>query len=326
MRATKPSHVSSLLRRVAPPRGFLWVFVAGLWALITIYQVDWKAPGATPDVSPGGLHAYAARTTKRSATTRVKIKLHGSTPTMAWSPNGKKLAFNAAFEYFDFDDEYQKHKNALGVFVYNVARGKKRRVTAEQGYHPLWLSNTRLAWGNSGYEYGSPGMYLARLKRRSKPKILRLSAYRSVYHTLAGKKGGIVFFHQKRSGRTFQRTWARYDPKNSTYHKLNVKNNSWQPPSAHVKNQCRQKAGNAAVAVNKRGQITLTVGGRKRKIRQRAYRFFNYGEQTCYANSRCGPVQPCLSPKGKYLAYFSAKVKKDTYHLHIVKVKCLAAH
>jgi hypothetical protein len=203
MRATKSTYVSSLLRRVTPPRGFPWVFVAVLWALISIYQVDWKAPGAMPGVTPGGLRTYAARTTTRAATTRVKIKLHGSTPTMAWSPNGKKLAFNAAFEHFDFDDEYRKHKSALGVFVYNVARGKKRRVTAEQGYHPLWLSTTRLAWGNSGYEYGSPGMYLARLKRRFKPKILRLSTYRRVYHTLVGKKAASCFSIKNGAGEHF---------------------------------------------------------------------------------------------------------------------------
>lgn len=287
----------------------------------------------------GKLRKPAARAASRSAAgnAATTIKLHGSTPTMAWSPDGKRLAFNAAFEYFGFRNERAQHGGKLGVFVLEVARGKIRRLTTNQGYHPLWLSSTRVAWGHSPYEHGKPGLYVARLQRRGKPRIKRIGKFKGVYHTLPGKKGRVVFY----SGWPEYKRWVWVKPPSSKTHKLKVKVAkkkpprrppskkgyyrrprralSWKIPKA-VKDQCLQKAGGASVAVDASGNIQLTTPSQTVQIPQKAYIFHNYGRSRCSVSGHCGPVRPCLSPKGKHLAYFSYKQNRSTYNLHVIEV------
>lgn len=282
--------------------------------------------------------AYAAQKPsehqlKGSKGASISVNLHGSTPSMAWSPDGKHLAFNAAFEYFGFRNEYQQHKAKLGVFIADVKKGKINRISTQQGFHPLWLSKNKLAWGNSPYEKEPEGLYTAELKKAGKTRIKRVGRYKGVYHTLAGKKGGIAMF----SGFPEYKRWVKVNPKTGTMKQIKFSTkrrqkkgksqnpdskNSWIRPAGHFDEQCKQKAGKVSVNVdNKDGTIYLTTSNATIEMDHKSYMFYNYGRKNCAVDKKlCGPMRACISPKGRYLAYFGPKTGKASYTLHIVPV------
>jgi len=284
--------------------------------------------------------AYAAQKRsddeiKGSKGANISVNLHGSTPSMAWSPDGRHLAFNAAFEYFGFRNEYQQHKTKLGIFIADVKKGKINRISTQQGFHPLWLSKRKLAWGNSPYEKEPEGLYTAELKKAGKTKIKQVGRYKGVYHTLAGKKGGILMF----SGFPEYKRWVKVNPKTGTMKQIKFPSkrkkkskkgksqnpdpkNSWIRPAGHFNEQCKQKVGKISVSVdNKDGTIYLTTSNATIEMDHKSYIFYNYGRKSCDVDKQhCGPVKACLSPKGRYLAYFGPKTGKASYTLHIVSV------
>lgn len=322
-----------LKRRLSNPLvGLWWIAGAGALALLVAYQL------ATGGV--GGDAAYAARKVRSSKSHTTTIKLHGSTPTMAWSPDGKRLAFNAAYEYYGFRTQRTNNAGHLGVFVYNTKRKKIRRVTSMQGFHPLWLTNTLMAWGHSPYEHGKSGLYTARLKRRGSPKVKRIGSFKGVYHTLPGKKKGRVVFY---SGWPEYKRWVWVNIKKKKLQKIKKKvrrprqsppskkgssryrspyrpNRSWDAPKGRYKNQCLQKVGKTSINMDSSGTITVTTATQNMQLPRRSYNFRNYGRSGCPATGHCGPVKACLSPKGRHLAYFSSSGTKGAYYLHIMKV------
>lgn len=270
--------------------------------------------------------AFAAQAGKRKLTKArtISVRLHGSTPSMAWSPDGRRIAFNAAFEYFGFDDEERANRGSLGVFVADMNNGRISRVTTTQGFHPLWLSNTRLAWGNSPYEKGSEGLYTTELKQKGKPKITRIGMLKGVYHTLPARKDGILMY----SGFPEYNHWVRVDPKTEKAVQIKTpatqgsQSLSWEKPAGLFQDQCLQQAGKISVYVDRNdGRIFLTTENSTLEMENTSFMFWNYGTQgSCSVSGHCGPVRACLSPKGRYLAYFSSTGKKGEYMLHVLPV------
>lgn len=270
--------------------------------------------------------AFASQRGKRKLkkARTINLRLHGSTPSMAWSPDGRRLAFNAAYEYFGFQDEERANRGSLGVFVADMSDGRISRVSTTQGFHPLWLTNTRLAWGNSPYEEGAEGLYTAELKRKGKPKITRIGMFKGVYHTLPAAKGGILMY----SGFPEYQRWVTVDPKTgktvplSTSGKQRSQSQSWEKPAGMFGEQCLQQAGKISVYVDRNdGRIFLTTKNATLEMEQQSYIFRNYGSPgRCSVQGHCGPVRACLSPKGRYLAYFSATGTRGEYMLHVLPV------
>lgn len=292
-----------------------------------ILTVGWLVVAAKKNTSLEKT-AFATKTKAPSARTKGKkiaVKLHGSTPSMAWSPDGKHLAFNAAFEYYGFSGQTRTYSGKLGIFALDVKKGKVRRITSMQGYHPLWLTNKVLAWGHSPYEKnGKAGLFMAKLKRKGTPKVKKVGSLKGVYHTLPAKKKGVLLY----SGFPEYKRWIRFHVRTKKITKVKTSGkrkgwgSSWSPPPGKYKNQCLQKVGNIRVKVDSSdGRIYLTTSSATIQLPHTSYSFHNYGsKRSCSVTGHCGPMKACLSPKGKYVAYFASKQGKANYTLYVAPV------
>ena len=182
-----------------------WPFVA-VAAVVAVALCQVATMTLTRDAAAG----------PKSARRTIRLTLHGSTPTMAWSPNSKRLVANAAYEYYGFRREVSRNKSGLGVYVVTLKTGRSKRIHTDQGYHPLWINNNTVAWGHSPYEDGTPGLYVADLRRN---KVKRLGKYKGVYHTLFSSKRRILFY----SGWPEYKRWVLADVRTGRLKKVRVK-------------------------------------------------------------------------------------------------------
>jgi hypothetical protein len=273
----------------------------------------------------------------KSARRTIRLTLHGSTPTMAWSPDSKRLAANAAYEYYGFRSEVSRNKSGLGVYVVTLKTGRSKRITANQGYHPLWINNNTVAWGHSPYEDGTPGLYIADLRRN---KVKRLGKYKGVYHTLFSTKRRILFY----SGWPEYKRWVLADVRTGRLKKVRVKRrrrrrpparppsakgswvtppgvSSWAPPAGKFKSQCLQKVGKVTAGASKARGVWLVTKTQTVQLAPNAYMFYNYGGSRCSVGAvHCGAVKPCVSPNGRYVAFPTHAASTGNYQLNILPV------
>ena len=234
----------------------------------------------------------------------VDITLHGTTPTMSWSPNSDRLVINSAFHYYG--DDHLINNSNQGIYVIDVKTNKKTQIHNKQGYHPFWQDDQTLVWGHSPYEDGTAGLFKA--NEKGDWKVEKLGIFEGVYHTLPGKNKDIIFW----SGWPEYNEWVSYNPTKESITPLNLEGtSSWDTPSDHILNQCLQQVGTIRVRITE-NNLELTVNGKKLELGKT--------DPFIYSYNYSGPVKACLAPNGNYLAYIEKATEGD-FKLSLVRIK-----
>ncbi|HHO49819.1 MAG TPA: hypothetical protein ENK18_02860 [Deltaproteobacteria bacterium] len=241
----------------------------------------------------------------------VRLTLHGSTPTMAWSPDGRRVAVSASYTYFGHEAAISSHRSELGIWVVDATSGEKRRISNEQGYHPIWLDDATVAWGHSPYEDGDDGLFVGMADELS---VRRIGTMEGVYHTLPAKEGGVLYW----SGWPEEQGWMIADPATGLLSSAGVGAGvtSWQVPRNKVKSQCLQQVGKTRLMASRSGDEphwVIQSGGERHPLSMKPYVF---GEDEFAPDEHKGMVRPCLSPDGKKVAFFVAG-EGETFGLRI---------
>jgi len=228
------------------------------------------------------------------ATLALSFDFYGSTPTLAWSPDGQRLAFNAAYEYYGHETELGTHRSQLGLWVYDRSSGTTQHILNEQRYHPAWSDHDTIATACSPYEDCTEGLYLTDLDGTNRHPVTS-----AVYHTNQGADGSVVYY-EGFSGYT---GWNRYDTAAGTRTPGIAAGCSWEPPAELVVDQCVQQVGDVQVAVHGASGLWLRVGESDPVQLDPTPPFqFSSSAWDCTL-SHSGPVAPCLSPAASQVAY-----------------------
>ncbi|MBW2701636.1 MAG: hypothetical protein JRF33_12540 [Deltaproteobacteria bacterium] len=225
----------------------------------------------------------------------VSMLLHGSTPSMAWSPDGRRVLANASYEYYGYDAEIRSHAEKLGIWILDAYMGQSTRVFDGQGYHPFWLGNQSVGWGHSKYEDGPPGLFVA--AARGMAPVRRIGTLAGVHRTAAGRNGKILVY----VGWPEYKRWGYVDPDSGAFAPLPAleKVSSWKTPKNLIEDQCLQTQGDIKLTRDGKFGVLLEVGGRRfRLATEPLFRFSgDYGSGAAKA------VSACLSPSGEHVAY-----------------------
>jgi hypothetical protein len=213
----------------------------------------------------------------------------GDTPTVAWSPDGARIAVAHQVNYLSAPDT----SGNSGIDVVDMRSGMPRRVHKGPGYHPVWLSNETIAFGCSTYECdNAEGLYL--LEKGRAERVLS----RGVYHTRRAQSGGVLFF----SGFPEAEGWMLWDPATRAAEPVRgAKMNSWKPPAAALADQCPAQTRGRRVDV-RGGQIVVRDDetGKSHKLGAFPPWKLEWPEDA-------GVIKPCLSPDGRYVVYFAKR-------------------
>ena len=237
----------------------------------------------------------------------VDVDLYGATPTMAWAPDSRRVAVSAAYRYYGDESNLEQNRASLGVYVVDAASGRKLKLSTEQGYHPLWLDASTVAWGLSHYEDGTPGIFVS---GADAPAPVRLGSIQSAHHTRLAKGGGVLFFDPDGGWSVADRATGKATAIAGS------ERDSWHAPDDRVVDQCLQKSGDARLvkgATDAEGWM-LQVGVVRSALSPQPY-IFGAGDDFLPPEHR-GPVRGCLSPDGKQVASFSA-TKDGAFRLSI---------
>lgn len=260
-------------------------------------KTQWMWAGAAALLGASWLQSLATSdgTAIAAPSERVDITLHGGTPSMAWSPDSKRIAINAAYRYYGDEAQIERYRSELGVYVVDATTGAKVRVGTEQGYHPLWLDQNVVAWGNSLYEDGADGLW-ASPADRSAPR--RIGSVDNVHHTVRSKDGGIAFFEMSHG-------WAVANPKTGAITRLpQAGRDSWVAPKDQTADQCLQQANGAQLAqmeVEGKKRWVVRVGDQTHPLTPKPFAF-GVGDEWL-PDGHKGLVRPCLSPDGQKVAF-----------------------
>ncbi|MBU0549855.1 hypothetical protein KKF91_06060 [Myxococcota bacterium] len=271
----------------------------GLSALVVVGLTAWQA--AQLSAQPSTALPVVAQLT-----------LHGNTPTLAWSPDSKKIVTNEAWDYM------VTPKTPTSVKVLEVESVKVTQLSKVQGYHPFFIDDDTVVWGHSQYEEpGEPGLFKSKV---SAPSVERITALKGVNHTLPAKNGQILLF----SGWPDNNDWIFVNPQTYaiTPHPIPVAKGewikSWDYPKELVKDICIQKVGDVSVKTDLNA-ISVTLAGKEIKLAGKPYRYEYDGADAHHK----GPVKACLSPDGRHVAYFADGPRGDQseYTLKVVKLR-----
>jgi len=244
-------------------------------------------------VDDGGLEVppAAAQPGPTPAATRLALSFpfHGDTVSLAWSPDGQRLAFNSAWGYYPSGSGPEQ-----GVWVYERDSESTRRLHTEQRYHPTWLGNERIATACSPYETCTEGIMLTDMSGTS---TLALAV--SAYHTAAASDDELIFYN----GFQGYTGWNRLTLSSSARATEISGNCSWEPPPEMVQDQCLQQVGDLSIAVDASTGLWGRLGESDPFLIDGSPAF-NYGSDAwdC-SRSHSGPVQACLAPDGGQVAY-----------------------
>ena len=246
---------------------------------------------------------------RKELTVEMEVKLHGTTPTMAWSPDSSGLVVNAAFEYFIAMETMERYESSLGIHVLDLKTKETRRLHREAGFHPLWVDHDTVAWGNSIWNEGPSGVYIGDLSG----KVSRLVEDEWVFFTLPSINPGKILYVQEGA-------WIEVDTKNGATTLVGPAEGDrwdlvWRGPENMVAEQCHQTVGNTSIAIED-DRYLVRVGRRSYPTAHTAFVFKH--DWSCEEDGACGPVRACLSPDGKHLAYFTPAY--NGYDLYVVKV------
>jgi len=254
------------------------------------------------------------------------LSLHGSTPTLAWAPDSKRLAFNSAFQAFDDAAETGPAKSSAGVYVWEVGEKAAARVSREPGYHPSFTDATTLAWSNSGYDWGQDGIFTADLKAKgAAPKRLLEVEWVS---RVAPAKDRDLLYHAG-SG------WRAINPKTGTMsaafpqcesadeHDFDpaCEQGAWDLPHHLVADQCLKEVTNLSLRVldGKVVELTETADDseKSRRFDEKPLYIFKHD----YKEGAAGPVGPCLSPDGTKVAWVAAGPAQSSYEVVVFSAR-----
>ena len=285
-------------------RGIVRAAIVAVAVLLVLHwwrleEASWEVPSAMAQeevVAP-------------SARLVLSFPFYGSTPILSWSPDGQRLAFNAAYEYFGYDGEEGAFAGQLGLWVYERDTETTRHLLDEQRYHPAWIGNQQIASACSPYENCTEGLYLTELDGTN-----RLALEASVYHTVAASSSDHeVLFFNGFSGYT---EWNKFDTDTSTRSPNLSSNCSWEPPPELFQDQCVQQVGEVSVAADASSGLWVRYG-ESDPIQVDATPAYEFSSSAwdC-AGSHGGPVAPCLSPDGSQVAYVGASFGSLVLRVH----------
>ena len=120
----------------------------------------------------------------------VELRLHGSTPSIAWAADGRRLAINATFGAYDSEQLTRRHRAELGVHVLDVQTGRTLRVPFVGARHPFWLDGDTLGWVNNYYVGKRAGLFLAGAHPGA--EVRKLGQAQSAHRAHLGRDGRIV--------------------------------------------------------------------------------------------------------------------------------------
>ena len=239
----------------------------------------------------------------------MTVELHGATPSMAWSSDSNGLAVNAAFEYWTDFETLERYESSLGIYVLNLDAKQARHLHKEAGFHPLWVDDETVAWGNSLWNEGTSGVFIGELNG----EVRRLVEDVWVFFTLPSINPGKVLFLTEGS-------WYDVDVKTGVTSLVGPAVGDefdlvWNGPTDMVADQCLQEVGDTSVAAE--DDKYVVSAGRRRYETAHAPFVFKH-DWSCGEEGACGPVKACLSPDGKRLAYVTPSY--NGYTLYVVKI------
>ncbi|MEM6730632.1 MAG: hypothetical protein AAF658_03700 [Myxococcota bacterium] len=286
----------------------------------TNYPTSPLLPMIVGEIDPEeGARLQAALLDAAANASTLSFPLHGSTPSLAWSPDSQLLLANSAYEYFGFEKELERDEDELGVFVIDVETGKRTRVWRQQAYHPVWMSRDQIAWGISNYETSeeSAGLYVGTFDGNDVAVRRVERAPRAVFNTRPGKSGGVVYFA---NFWTPEAGWYRYDPREDRVSSVATvgekEGASWDPPSQHVGDGCVQSVGETRVRVDGEGVYVND----ERVAETPSMSFEPQGAACEELENHCGYIQPCLSPDAKRLAIVRAGERRGELRVEVMSL------
>ncbi|MDI3288583.1 hypothetical protein [Polyangium sp. 15x6] len=241
------------------------------------------------DTPPAATATAEAPAPKPVARGDLEWTIFGDTPTVAWAPDGVRLAIANQVNYLNTPAP----AGQAGIDVVHVETGKRTRVHEGPGYHPVWLSDDQMAFGCSTYECddAGQGIYLLDLGKRARRALAH-----GAYHTRAAKDGGVIFF----SGFPEYEGWMSWDLRSPKPKRISGPEDSWKAPTAPLADQCPSKVGDRRV--EQRGDQVFVVDaatGRHPIVTAEPWNPAWPGDR--------GAIQPCLSPDGRFVVYFSQR-------------------
>ena len=225
---------------------------------------------------------------------QARLRLHGSTPSLAWSPDSRRVVVNAAYSYYGHDEAIARHRDSLGIWVLGTG-GERMHVFGGQGYHPFWLGKDNVGWGHSRYEDGEPGLYTA--PARPQAPVRRIGRLEGIHRTLLARDGRVLAY----VGFPEYERWSLIDPDTGAVEPIGELRevSSWKTPDKYARSQCRQQVGGARlIGVAEHGFVLQRAGQRWGLSPQGLFQFSGRSGQS-------GPVRACLSPDGRWVALLS---------------------
>jgi hypothetical protein len=292
--------------RSTPGRSVWWTFPAAM-VLVLVWRAAEPpggalvfAQGEPPTMSPAAPGGLGPRLV-------LSHSFYGSTPSLAWSPDGQRLAFNAAYEYFGYDEQISEHARSLGLWVYERDGEAARQLVSQQRYHPAWVGDAQIASGCSPYESCTPGLYLTDL---AGVEVQALAA--DVYHTVAASDSQVLFYN----GFSGYTRWNRFDVRTAAHETGLSASCSWEPPPGLYLDQCVQQVGEVSVAVDVSSGLWVRYGeGAPLHVDATPPFEFSSSAWDC-REDHSGPVAPCLSPDGRQVAYVAQGPRSLLLRVH----------
>lgn len=302
----------------------------GFWLNVVPLHVETIASLARPTATrpaPG-----VARTVELSSDSRgderstlVNIVLHGSTPSLAWSPDSKRLVTNSTSP--DDGGASRPASGQDGIYIVNVASATVEQIYFNPGYHPVWVGNDRVAWVTSSFDVSDQqsGLYTVDLSRE--PVIARRVMKSSAVYTsvpvdderlLVWRYGWEVDEEEGEDGWHYVTPSTRAVEKASDVHA----SSNWEPPKKYRDRQCLQSVGGISVRTTP-DQIALVNNHKSLVVSTAPFRYRHWLCEDPKENDGkyCGPVRACLSPDGSKLAYVAATDSgTGSFGIKVVKV------
>ena len=215
--------------------------------------------------------------------------VYGNTPSLAWSPDGTRLAFNESWRAWQAPSDDTRR----GLYLYNTQTQSVDRLAFQQRYHPAWLGNQRLVAVCSEFEECSQGAYL---------------------YTVSGNESTLAStdtLHSQALSDTEVAIYAMWTHGPTAWRRINVETGtvSWEPTEAggwdrhpEAIDQCVQSVGDTRVWLNDEAGLFSQVGDADPVHLSSAMPVFF---DSWIGERYNGLIQPCLSPDGRRVAYYS---------------------
>lgn len=240
----------------------------------------------------------------------VTLTLHGNTPSLAWNPSGTKLLASAAYEHESHGDRIGD-TSQLGLHLVEIASGQASREIAGGAFHPVWLDDSAFAWSLGSWEARDgqePGLYWfdGAKHRANDPESEGPSRDLSALRALEGGRLLVWadYSHAAPGWWVFEprgERWERWEGEAEEPPEDSWGSGAWYPPVPDP--QCLDRAGGARIEITGEAFEVERNGEVVARGQLYPYRYAGGGEGPCSDPAMCGPVAPCLSPRGTHVAW-----------------------